>query len=335
MLFPRPVLPLGDVTIEVDLHHVVTAYGFGPVQDEAPCWEVAPLASWIGDGLVKLYVVSLQHVIPADVLAAGLPPLLDARLGGSGGADHQRLAALAALYLEYVLGKRCIASGDSRCAYAGGWADVVAEDESIVVECGTISGEMRTAKAMMAGETLALLPYSYDGDVPPAVLDRFDPPCAASCSEDEDERNARELQNDGRALQDILFILRPTQPLRTLWPLGMPYGPERLASEVVAETFHGPSVRRWCTYCRGWTDHAARSCPNWMAMRQKYGDDLSRAVEIEVHYGPRGGLRRVLYAIPPNTHVCIHANSDFGKNEAREALAFFTRQAMPMKVVRA
>lgn len=148
--FRRTVEPFEDVEVEVDLQDALTC-GIAP----APYVDVYPLADWIEDGWVRLRVVSPHHLVPTGhhlFLYDKLGPRL------SGGESHQSLCALAVAYL-HAIGKEFSFGGDSSCSYAGGWADVAAADGSIYVECGTLN-TYKPIAAMLAGETLMVLPYT-------------------------------------------------------------------------------------------------------------------------------------------------------------------------------
>jgi hypothetical protein len=156
--FHRTVEPFEDVEIEVDLQDMLTC-GLAP----APYCDVYPLADWIEDGWVQLRVVSPRHVaLPSDISFFEAPELLECM---SGGHAHRLLCALAAAYLTSI-GKKARIGGASSCSYAGGWADVISVDGSMYVECGTLNTR-KPIEAMLAGETLMVLPYALG-------CDRFD-----------------------------------------------------------------------------------------------------------------------------------------------------------------
>lgn len=99
-----------------------------------------------------------------DLRAVTLPPSysLDERLSFSGGVTHQRLCSSAARWLA-MRGKRWTADAKD-LDYAGGKADVAAKDGSIFVEAGDTSSR-KVIKAIEAGQTVLLVPFSDDGVV--------------------------------------------------------------------------------------------------------------------------------------------------------------------------
>lgn len=168
--FRRKVAPFEAIEVDVDLQDVLQERR-GP--SPAPYCHVSPLADWIEDEWVRLHVVSLPHAISRDLLiyvdAGEMPERFM-----SGGPSHRRLCALAMAYL-IAAGKEPIAGGASSCAYAGGWADVIAEDGSLYVECGTLN-TYKPIAAMLSGQTLMVVPYSLGCALPgDDVIERLDP----------------------------------------------------------------------------------------------------------------------------------------------------------------
>lgn len=166
--FRRKVEPFDDIEVDVDLQSVLEE---GPGHSPAHYDDVWLLADWIEDGWVSLRVVSLHHVVPT-----GHHEFLYEELKGylSGGEPHQRLCALACCYL-HTIGKEFLCGGASACSYSGGWADVIATDRSLHIECGTLNTK-KPFRAMCAGETLMVIPYGIGCDTPPAeTVTRLDP----------------------------------------------------------------------------------------------------------------------------------------------------------------
>lgn len=166
--FRRKVEPFEDVEVDVDLQCVLTS---GPGMSPAHYDDVWPLADWIEDDWVNLRVVSPHHLVPA-----GYHKFFYEKWGPrlSGGAGHQSLCALAAVYL-HAIGKEFLVGGASACSYAGGWADAAAKDGSLYVECGTLNTR-KPILAMLAGDALMVLPYTLGCDKPnEQILERLDP----------------------------------------------------------------------------------------------------------------------------------------------------------------
>lgn len=145
--FRRPVEPFDDVAVNVDLHDMLQE---GRGRSPAPYCHVLPLADWIEDEWIRLRVVSVPHAMSPDFLAHVDAGKMSEHMM-SGGTDHRRLCALAAAYLIAV-GKKPLVSGTSDCSYAGGWADVAAQDGSLYVECGTLSDTYKPIAAMLHGD---------------------------------------------------------------------------------------------------------------------------------------------------------------------------------------
>ncbi len=168
--FRRKVAPFDDVEVQVDLQDALVC---GRGRTPAPYVDVYPLADWIEDGWVRLRVVAPHHLVPKSLLTSFDDPKLLRHM--SGGSSHRSLCAVAASYLT-AIGKDVLIRGDSSCSYAGGWADVAAQDGSIYVECGTLNTR-KPIDAMLSGETLMVLPYTLGCDLPDeetiAQLDPF------------------------------------------------------------------------------------------------------------------------------------------------------------------
>lgn len=154
--FLRKVEPI-DAEVSVDLFNVIT-----PGRGLASWSEIVPLIVWIEDGLVDLRVIALRKFFDDSVHDAFLS--LGAILSGK--AQHQSLCALACAYL-HSQGKSPLIGGNSACSYAGGWADVIAEDGSLYIECGTLNSS-KPFDAMCYGQTLMVIPYTLGCDLPDA-----------------------------------------------------------------------------------------------------------------------------------------------------------------------
>lgn len=166
--FRRKVEPFEDIEVDVDLQCMLTS---GPGMSPAHYDDVWPLADWIEDDWVRLRALSLHHLVPV-----GHHKFFYDKWGPrlSGSPSHQSLCALAAVYL-HAIGKKFLVGGASSCSYSGGWADVAATDGSIYVECGTLNTR-KPIHAMLAGDTLMVLPYLLGCDTPnEQLIARLDP----------------------------------------------------------------------------------------------------------------------------------------------------------------
>jgi len=155
--FRRLVRPI-QVEVEVTLSDAISPF-FG---DRPFAHELLELGDWIESGLVDLEIVSIKHA-----LGVGWPDRLmtfRSAVRATGQEEHRTLCALGWMFVEEVLGVPCHSKGGSSCAYAGGWADVAAEDGSIFVECGTLNVE-KVPAAMAAGQKVLVLPYGFSGTV--------------------------------------------------------------------------------------------------------------------------------------------------------------------------
>jgi integrase len=155
--FRRLVRPI-EVEVEFTMGDVIVPFfGARPFARE-----LINLGDWIDSGLVELEVVSIKHA-----LGAGWPDRIMSfysSIRATGQGAHQILCALGWMFIQEVLGVPCHSRGGSSCAYAGGWADVAAEDGSIFVECGTLNVE-KVPAAMAAGQKVLVLPYDFYGVV--------------------------------------------------------------------------------------------------------------------------------------------------------------------------
>lgn len=156
-LFRRRVRPFRDLLLTFAVTDVLNAFMGGPLMDLVFA-ETAITRKW-----VDLRVHSLPHYLKQEDLSR----LDDDRFvrshdntGKSGG--HAMLCALSRLFIEASTGRKAIYPGDSRCAYAGGWADVIADNGSLFVECGNLRTD-KFKQAFLAGQTLMVAPY-WDGD---------------------------------------------------------------------------------------------------------------------------------------------------------------------------
>jgi hypothetical protein len=144
--------------IDVNLYDVIVP--FGGVSASREC--VEPLCDWIDRGSVVLSAVSLLRFLSVgwELEVERLLPRCSGR-----SAEHRRLCAISALFLS-VRGKRSvIVSGPSNQGrYSAGVADVLAEDRSVFVECGTVR-ENKIVLAMRAMETVMVVPYGHEDDV--------------------------------------------------------------------------------------------------------------------------------------------------------------------------
>ncbi len=204
--FKRTVQPFKDLEVSVDLHEVIT---WGAGHHAAPYIDVAPLADWIEDGWVQLEVVSPYHIVPRRYFVLLDDPKFLSKMSGKD--QHRPLCALAALYL-HVLGKKVCVSSGSATTYAGGWADVRALNDSIFVECGTLNPQ-KPVRAMCAGETLLVLPYTMGCD-------------------ELDERTLARLKVKDRHPQ-LGYVFRPKCKLQTS-PFKPPLGWRRAYQDVGA-----------------------------------------------------------------------------------------------------
>jgi DNA invertase Pin-like site-specific DNA recombinase len=155
----RQVIPCEDAEIDVDLYDVIVPFGDGVARDTS----IEPLFDWIESGEVALKVVSLKHRMPER----WRDRLRQLRPECSGKEQHQKLCAMAYLYLEGKGKKPFAVTGTSgRGSYGGGIADVVAADGSLYVECGSI-GERKVLEAMLAGDRVMVIPYGLGGFMSP------------------------------------------------------------------------------------------------------------------------------------------------------------------------
>lgn len=153
--FRRVVHPIG-VEVQFTLSDAISPFfGARPFAHE-----LLDLAEWIEDGLVDLDVVSIKHSLGIGWADRFMSFRKSVRATGQ--EEHQVLCALGWMFVQEVLGISCHSNGGSSCAYAGGWADVAAEDGSLFVECGTTSVE-KVPRAMVVGQKVLVLPYGFSG----------------------------------------------------------------------------------------------------------------------------------------------------------------------------
>jgi hypothetical protein len=153
-LIRRQVEPLG-IVVDVDLYEVIVAHQ----RDYVSSSHVEPVIDWIEAGDVELTVIDLPRVLGEDWEFYAEEANL--RRAGAGSDEHRRLIAMAALYV-IVQGKEPNVGGNSLCSYAGGWADVIAEDGSLFIECGNLRGD-KVFEALTHNQTIMVIPY-YEKD---------------------------------------------------------------------------------------------------------------------------------------------------------------------------
>lgn len=145
----RPILPT-SIHANVDLYEVIRSHQREYVSPN----DVEPVVDWILANKVRLTVVSLPHVLARS---GDWSRLLSEASIGAGSERHRELCGLAVVYLS-AQGKECLAGGNSLNSYAGGWADVSAEDGSIFIECGNLRGD-KVAAALLHKQTIMVIPY--------------------------------------------------------------------------------------------------------------------------------------------------------------------------------
>jgi hypothetical protein len=154
----RPLLPT-SIHANVDLYEVICAHQREKVSPN----NVEPVIDWILSNKVRLTVVSLPHVLART---GDWSRLLAEAATGAGSERHRELCGIASIYLT-AQGKKPLAGGNSLNSYAGGWADVSAEDGSIFVECGNLRGD-KAVRALFCGQTIMVIPYGggvrFDGE---------------------------------------------------------------------------------------------------------------------------------------------------------------------------
>lgn len=219
----RPILPFDDLHIDVDLRSVIQEWGDIP----APTAYVQPLSDWIEDGWVDLFVVSPYHILSTEDRPFVYDTSLQNKMSGNT-SKHRELCVLAGLYL-LSLGKEVYAGGNSLCSYAGGWGDVIAQDGSIVVECGTLRAN-KPFLAMCAGQTLMVIPYASGGDLDQVTIDRLSAALPPYKSESVPEGASKKLAVDFKTLERLMqpqaslgFIFVPKQRLQPS-PFDTPLG---------------------------------------------------------------------------------------------------------------
>ena len=153
--FRRLVRPI-QVEVQVTMADAISPF-FG---DRPFARELLDLADWIESGLVEFEIVSIKHAL-SDGWTDRVLSFRD-RVRATGKEEHQTLCAIGWMFAQEVLGIQCHSRGGSACAYAGGWADVAAEDGSFFIECGTTNVD-NVPKAMAAGQTVLVLPYGFSG----------------------------------------------------------------------------------------------------------------------------------------------------------------------------
>lgn len=152
--FTRPLWPTGE-DVEVDLTDLLSGF-----HDYLFHSDAGPVMDWVeaGDVIVGAFAPSLYLSLP-EVGPNRSDLLKDIARKCSGGQAHKELCALAAMYLYWLYRGPVNVSGNSSCSYAGGWADVVASDRFVVVECGNLSSGSKLRIALQAGQSIMLVPY--------------------------------------------------------------------------------------------------------------------------------------------------------------------------------
>jgi hypothetical protein len=155
------VQPFDDVFVDVDLFAVMALFGGGTKLDD-----ILPLYRWIRNGSIRLDVIDLRHAMPSDH-----EPLVRELAEWASGRTyaHQYLCGLSAAYIQLVLQNQGHVHGSGgvlggRYGYGrygyGLRSDAWSEDNSIVVECGTLNSK-KVKIAMVDGQTIMVVPYKH------------------------------------------------------------------------------------------------------------------------------------------------------------------------------
>jgi hypothetical protein len=205
-----PLEPFDDLLVDVDLFEAIRGFH----GEYAGSDEIGPVYDALESDRLRLRALSPLHFLTVE----SEQQLWDSRFIASHGnatVPHQKLVALARLYLE-SLGKIVCVQGASGCAYAGGFADACVPGEEYFVECGSMRPN-KPREAMRRGQTLLLLPYENAVKLSDVELDRVvDRPPQLSFhglrDPKEDDDTSSLLRWIRKDYVQLAFELRPTPP---------------------------------------------------------------------------------------------------------------------------